>query len=596
MLTLFSDIQQAAATAVQTHYGIDIDASSLAIQETRKDFEGDFTLVTFPLTRYKLGAPHQIGETLGTLLQERLPYVSGFNVVKGFLNLSLSADFWLNFLSEYQDRADFFQLQSGVGQHVVVEYCSPNTNKPLHLGHLRNITLGYSLSQILKATGSRVSEVCLYNDRGTAICKSMYAWQQAGKEETPESAGVKGDQLVGDYYVQYARKLEAEVAELTAQGMEKEAAEKAAPSTQAVNEMLVKWEASDPVVRNLWEQMNSWVYAAYSNTYARLGVDFDRFYYESNLYQLGKDSVLKGLEKGVFFQKEDGSVWVDLTEDGLDQKLLIRSNGTSVYITQDIATAEARYEDYRMDRCVYVVGNEQEYHFKVLFLILKKLGIAFADGLFHLSYGMVDLPSGKMKSREGTTVDADDLIDQVIQTAHDATQELGKTEGMDEAELSQLYEQLGLSALKFYLLKVDPKKRMLFDPAESVDIHGHTGPFVQYAYTRTAAIRRKGESVAAFEKGMQPEDPLHENEVSLLKRIFRYPEVLQEAANSYSPALIANYAYELAREYNRFYHGDKILKVDSPKTSAFRFALSAFAGQALLESMSLLGIQMPERM
>jgi arginyl-tRNA synthetase len=596
MLTLFTDIQQAAAAAVKDHYGVSIDASSLAIQETRKDFAGDFTLVTFPLTRFKLGSPQQIGETLGALLLERLPFVAGFNVVQGFLNLSLTERYWLDFLTTYQDREDFFRRSSGAGQRVVVEYCSPNTNKPLHLGHLRNITLGYALSQILKANGFEVSEVCLFNDRGTAICKSMYAWQLAGKEDTPASTGLKGDQLVGDYYVQYARQLEGEVADLVAQGMDAEAAGKSAPSTLAINEMLIQWEAEDPAIRSLWERMNSWVYEAYAQTFARLDVHFDRFYYESDLYQLGKQSVMRGLESGAFYQKEDGSVWVDLTEEGLDHKLLIRSNGTSVYITQDISTAEARYEDYHMDRCVYVVGNEQEYHFKVLFLIMKKLGFAFADGLYHLSYGMVDLPSGKMKSREGTTVDADDLIDQVVMTARAATEELGKTEGMAEAELTQLYERLGLAALKFFLLKVDPKKRMLFDPAESVDLHGHTGPFVQYASTNTAAISRKGESVAAFESGMQPEDALHENEIALLKRIFRYQEVLHEAAAGHNPALIANYAYELAKEYNRFYHGDKILKPDSPQTSSFRFALSAFAGKTLLEAMTLLGIEMPERM
>jgi arginyl-tRNA synthetase len=424
----------------------------------------------------------------------------------------------------------------------------------------------------------------------------MYAWQQAGRQETPQSAGVKGDKLVGDYYVQYARQLETEVAGQIAKGIDPEAAGKSAPSAQAVDEMLIRWEAGDPETRSLWERMNSWVYEAYAQTFARLGVHFDRYYYESELYQLGKDAVLRGLEKGVFYQKDDGSVWVDLTDDGLDHKLLIRSNGTSVYITQDIATAEARYEDYRMDRCVYVVGNEQEYHFKVLFLILKKLGLTFAEGLYHLSYGMVDLPSGKMKSREGTTVDADDLIDQVVTTAREATEELGKTEGMDGAELNELYERLGLGALKFFLLKVDPKKRMLFDPAESVDLHGHTGPFVQYAYTRSAAIRRKGAAVEAFERTMQPEEALHENEIVLLRRIFKYRGVLQEAAEGYNPALIANYAYELAKEYNRFYHGDKILKPDSPQTSSFRFALSAFAGKTLLESMRLLGIEMPERM
>lgn len=596
MVTLFSDIQAAAAGAVQDHYQVEIDPATLVIQETRKGFEGDFTLVTFPLTRFKLGAPQQIGETLGQMLVDRLPFVKAFNVIKGFLNLTLTDQYWLDFLADFGNQEPYFRLDTGAGEKVVVEYCSPNTNKPLHLGHLRNITLGYALSRILTAAGYSVSEVCLFNDRGTAICKSMYAWQVAGKNETPDSAGMKGDKLVGDYYVQYANIHHEEVAALIATGMDKDQAEKEAPSAKAINEMLIKWEAGDPEIRTLWQQMNSWVYSAYNGTFARLGVEFDRFYHESNLYQFGKASVERGLEQGVFYQKEDGSVWVDLTEEGLDHKLLIRSNGTSVYITQDIATAESRYEDYQMDRSVYVVGNEQEYHFKVLFLMLKKLGNAFADGLYHLSYGMVDLPSGKMKSREGTTVDADDLIDQVVSTAREATQELGKTEGMSETELENLYESLGLAALKYFLLKVDPKKRMLFDPAESVDIHGHTGPFIQYAYARTAALGRKAADISSFTKGIIPEDPIHENEIILLKRILKYREVLEEAAKAYNPALVANYAYDLAKEYNRFYHGDKILKDGSPHTSAFRFALSAFAGQALSEAMKLLGIAMPERM
>jgi arginyl-tRNA synthetase len=379
-------------------------------------------------------------------------------------------------------------------------------------------------------------------------------------------------------------------------GLDKESAEKAAPSTRAATELLAKWEAGDPEVRGLWERMNSWVYQAYEKTFERLGIRFEKFYYESDLYQLGKQSVMRGLEQGAFYRKDDSSVWVDLTGDGLDQKLLLRSNGTSVYITQDMATAEVRYQDYGMDRSVYVVGNEQEYHFKVLFLILKKLGKPFADGLYHLSYGMVDLPSGKMKSREGTTVDADDLIDEMEQTARTATQELGKTEGMSETELQQLYHTLGLGALKYFLLKVDPQKRMLFDPNESVDIHGHTGPFIQYAYTRTAAIRRKGEEVAAFGGETKPEAALHEHERLLLRRLYHYPQLLREAAEAYNPSMVSNYAYELARDYNRFYHGDKIVQSEQPQTSAFRFALSNFTGKTLEEAMKLLGIDMPERM
>ncbi len=598
MLNLFSEIQKTAAAAIKDEYGVDIDPSILNIQETRKEFEGDFTLIVFPLAKYRLGAPPKIGEKLGILLQERLDYIADFNVIKGFLNLSLSAGYWQSFLARYQHEDGFFRNDIGVGQKVVVEYCSPNTNKPLHLGHLRNIILGYSMAEILKANGFHTNSVCLFNDRGTAICKSIYAWQKLGKNETPESSGRKGDVLVGDYYVAFSSILQEEIKELMKAGLDKEEAEKTAPSNKAINEMLIKWEAGEAEIRKLWAKMNAWVYAAHNHTFERLGVSFDKFYYESEVYQLGKAAVEKGVETGAFYQKEDSSIWVDLTEGGLDHKLLLRSNGTSVYMTQDIAAAEIRYEDFQMDRSVYVVGNEQDYHFKVLFLTLQKLAKPYAEGLFHLSYGMVDLPTGKMKSREGTRVDADDLMDQMEETVKIATDELGKTEGMNQVELEDLYRKISLGALKFFLVKVDPKKRMLFNPQESIDLHGHTGPFIQYAYTRTPALKRKSEQLdlPTFNANLSLDTAMTKDERALLKRIFLFPSVLEEAAKSYNPALIANYAYELAKEYNRFYGGDKILHSELPHTSAFRFALSNFAGKTMKEAMRLLGIEMPEQM
>lgn len=598
MIDLFTNIQQAAALAIKDEFDVEINPGMLNIQETRKEFEGDFTLVVFPLTKFRLGSPPQIGEKLGKLLQERVDYIESYNVIKGFLNLSLSSDYWLSFLETNQHNDHFLRTEIGKGKKVVVEYCSPNTNKPLHLGHLRNIILGYSTAQIMKANGFETNQVCLFNDRGTAICKSIYAWQQSGKNETPESSGKKGDLLVGDYYVEFSAIVEGEVQELIAGGMSREEAEKAVPSNKAINEMLIKWEANDPEIRALWRQMNGWVYEAHEHTFERLGVSFDKFYYESDIYQLGKNYVEEGVESGAFYQKEDGSIWVDLTEDGLDHKLLLRSNGTSVYITQDIAGAEVRYDDFGMDRSIYVVGNEQDYHFKVLFLILKKLGKSYAPGLHHLSYGMVDLPTGKMKSREGTRVDADDLMDQMLKEVEKVTNEQGKTEGMSESELSDLYRKLSLGALKFFLAKVDPKKRMLFNPEESVDLHGHTGPYIQYAYTRTAALKRKAELVdlPIFAANAPLESSLTKEERQLMKQLLLYPNVLQEAADSYNPASIANFAYELATAYNKFYAGGKILDSEKPHTSAFRFGLSTFAGKLMEESMRLLGIDMPDQM
>lgn len=596
MSTIFEEIQQTAASIILDHYETEVPPEVMAIQVTKKEFEGDFTLIVFPLSKYRLGAPHQVGEVLGQQLVERVDFISDFNVIKGFLNLSFSDNFWLNFLGTTLEDEHFLQNDQGQGKTVVVEYCSPNTNKPLHLGHLRNIVLGYSLTQILQANGYKAIPTCLFNDRGTNISKSMYTWLESGKEETPEMAGIKGDKLVGDYYVAFSQKYGAEVGELLEKGIPKQEAEKQAPSMKAVHEMTVKWEEGDPATRALWKKMNSWVYDAYEDTFQRLGVKFDRYYYESEVYQRGRETVEEGLEKGIFSVTDDGAVEVDLTDVKLDKKTLLRSNGTTLYVTQDLAIAKDKFDEFQMDKSIYVVGNEQDYHFKALFAILDKLEKPYAKGLYHLSYGMVDLPSGKMKSREGTTVEADDLMDEMIQKAEQATLEQGKTDGMEADELKNLYQAIGLSALKYFLIKVDPKKRMLFDPNESVDIQGHTGPFIQYAYTRTAALKRKGEEVAAFDPNTPTEDPLHTNEKVLLRSIFRYKDILKETAESYNPALVANFAYELAKDFNRFYHGDKILQSAKPNTSAFRFALAGFVGDLLKESMRLLGIEMPERM
>ncbi len=599
MSSVISAIQTAAVAAAKARFGIELAPEDLPVQETRKDFEGDFTLVVFALTKFKLGAPPQIGEALGQALLGELDLVSGYNVVKGFLNLTLSEAFWHRWLAENHSDTAFFRTSEGKGQAVVVEYCSPNTNKPLHLGHLRNIVLGYALTQILEANGYTVHPVCLFNDRGTNISKSMYAWLQAGKGETPAEAGVKGDKLVGDYYVNFSQQYANEVGALLAKGMSKAEADKEAPSMQAVHEMTLKWEADDPEVRALWEKMNGWVYEAFEDTFKRLGVSFDRFYYESQVYQRGVDAVEEGLEKGVFYRTEDGAVEVDLSDMGLDKKTLLRSNGTSLYITQDLAIARDKYEQYRMDKSIYVVGNEQDYHFNVLFAILKKLEKPYAEGLYHLSYGMVDLPSGKMKSREGTTVEADDLLEEMYEKAREESQKNpDKTQDLSEAELARLNEVLGAGALKYFLVKVDPKKRMLFDPAESIDLKGHTGPFIQYSYTRTRAVARKaqGLSMPAYGVATPPEEALLDSERILMISLIRFPQVLKEAAAAYNPALIANFAFELAKDYNRFYHEAKILREDFPHTSAFRFALSSFVGKTLAESMRLLGIEVPERM
>jgi len=591
------DLQHAAAQAIKQLFDKEVVATDLTLQETKKEFEGDFTLVTFPLSRLRIGAPPQIAEAIGNQLVQDLAYVESYNVIKGFLNLKLTDAYWVGFLEEASTSSTFFQSEIGKGQSVVVEYCSPNTNKPLHLGHLRNIILGYSVNQILTAAGYETHPTCLFNDRGTNISKSMYAYLQAGKMDDPETAGVKGDKLVGDYYVSYAQLHKAEITRLMEEeGLDKEEAEKQAATTQAINEMTIKWEQGDEETVNLWKRMNSWVYAAYEDTFRELGVSFDRYFYESQVYQRGKETVEEGLASGVFFKDEDGAVKIDLTDEKLDTKVMLRANGTSLYVTQDLAIAADKYSDYKMDKSIYVVGNEQEYHFQVLFKVLEKLGKPYAKGLFHLSYGMVDLPSGKMKSREGTTVEADDLMAEMYQKVREESESLGKIDDLSEQERTELHRTLGLGALKYFLAKVDPKKRMLFDPKESIDLHGHTGPFIQYAYTRTASLQRRATDVAAFSGDNSLEQSLTADERILLRRLYKFQDTLTEAAENYNPALVANYVFELAKEFNRFYGGDKILQGEKPHTSSFRFTLSQFVGKAIKESLSLLGIEVPSRM
>ncbi|MEM6263837.1 MAG: arginine--tRNA ligase [Bacteroidota bacterium] len=596
MLDITHNLQTAASAAIQELYGQEVPPGGIPVQETRKDFEGDFTLVVFPLSRYRLGKPPEVAEAIGKALKESHPHVCDFNVVKGFLNLTLEDNFWREFLARYQKSDEVLFRTEGAGTTAVVEYCSPNTNKPLHLGHLRNIFLGYSLTEILKANGYETHPVCLYNDRGTAICKSMYAWEQQNRQDTPESTGKKGDVFVGDYYVEYAQMHRKEVEQMMATGATEEVAEKSVPTTTGINEMLVKWENEDEEVRRLWQKMNAYVYEAHRKTFERLGIRFEKYYYESDLYKEGKDIVEDGLKAGHFYQKEDGSVWVNLEAAGMDDKLLLRSNGTSLYITQDLATAEHKEKDFELQRSIYVVGNEQNHHFKVLFEVLKMLGKSYASNLFHLSYGIVELPDGRMKSREGTVVEADDLVEEVRSAVEVATSELGKIEGLEEAELEKLYDTLALGAIKFFLLKVDPKKGMVFDPEESLDLKGHTGPFVQYSYARMRGIERKAGDIAPFTIDTQAEESLHETERALLQRIFQYPNVLKDAADNYSPALIANYVYELAKDYNRFHRSCKVIQSDMPGTSSQRLALSSFAGRVIQAAMTLLGISVPDRM
>ncbi|MGN5954390.1 arginine--tRNA ligase [Sphingobacterium lactis] len=578
--------------AVNVLYNSTIEASQLALQETRKEFEGQLTLVVFPVTRYSKKSPEVTGSEIGAYLQEQIAEISAFNVIKGFLNLSFSDAYWINLLNT-EIANDSFGIFPANGKRLMVEYSSPNTNKPLHLGHVRNNLLGYSVAEILKAYGYDVVKANLVNDRGIHICKSMLAWQRFGNGETPESTGLKGDHLVGKYYVVFDKAYKQEIDALKAEGQSEEEAKKNAPLIKEAQAMLQKWEAGDEEVIQLWKTMNAWVYAGFDQTYQKMGVDFDKFYYESDTYLLGKDIIQEGLESGVFFKKEDNSVWIDLTDEGLDQKLVLRGDGTSVYITQDLGTAQLKYDEFKMDESIYVVGNEQDYHFKVLFLILKKLGKSWANGLYHLSYGMVDLPTGKMKSREGTVVDADDLMKEMFETAKTRTEELGKTEGLGEEEKNELYETIGMGALKYFLLKVDPKKRLLFDPNETVDFQGHTGPFIQYTHARIKSVLRKGD----FQEGQTatPES-ISSYERDLIQALASFPQVIEASAKEFSPAQLANFAYEVAKLYNKFYHEESILKAEDETAKAFRLQLSASAVRIIAKSMNLLGIQVPERM
>jgi len=586
-------IVDATLRAVKALYNTDITTADITLQQTRKEFEGQVTIVTFPFTRFSCKSPEQTGTEIGGYLQRELTEVSAFNVIKGFLNISIAESYWINKLyTEITQPA--FGISAPKGEKVMVEYSSPNTNKPLHLGHIRNNLLGYSVAEILKANGYDVVKANLVNDRGIHICKSMLAWQLFGNGETPQSSGLKGDHLVGKYYVVFDKEYKKQIDELKAEGQTEDEAKKNAPLIIQAQQMLEQWEAGDAEVIDLWKTMNGWVYAGFAETYNKLGVDFDQYYYESDTYLLGKDIIDEGLAKGVFFKKDDGSVWIDLTAEGLDQKLVLRANGTSVYITQDLGTAQLKYDHYHMDKSIYVVGNEQDYHFKVLFLILQKLGKSWAKGLYHLSYGMVDLPSGKMKSREGTVVDADDLMDEMEQTAKTHTEALGKANDFAEEEKEQLYHTIGMGALKFFLLKVEPKKRLLFDPAESIDFQGHTGPFIQYTHARIRSVLNKA-GYAANSEGYN--QPLEAAEMDLILALNQYPEAIMQAARDYSPAIIANYVYDLAKTYNRFYQDNPILKDEVPADMRqFRLILSAASANIIKHSMTLLGITVPERM
>ncbi len=585
-------LESAVSTVLNTLYGWE---GPVELQETRKDFEGDATLVVFPFLKLSRKSPIDTAREVGEALLDATPLVVRYNAVQGFLNIVLSSD-------QIQARFDAIRSAEAWGTAAVdpnapaamVEFSSPNTNKPLHLGHVRNILLGHSVSRILEASGRNVVQVQIVNDRGVHICKSMWAWKQFGGGITPESSGTKGDHLVGDFYVRFDQEFRAQVRELMAQGLDEDAAKAQAPCMLEVQEMLRQWEAGDAEVRGLWATMNGWVYDGFNQTYGRLGVRFDRNYYESDTYVLGKQDIEEGLARGVFYRRDDGSVWIDLREDGLDEKLVLRRDGTSVYMTQDIGTAIQRFRDFAIDRLTYVVGNEQDYHFKVLFLILKKLGYAWADQLYHLSYGMVDLPSGKMKSREGTVVDADDLLDEMESTARTLSEELGKTEGLREDEKAQLYRVLGHGALKYFILKVDPRKRMVFNPEESIDFNGHTGPFIQYSHARIRSILRKAEGRSS--SWSWAEVAVDERSKELIQVLDRFPEAVQQAARTYSPAVVAQFAYDLAKAFNGFYQANPILNADSEALVAFRVELCRTTAAALRRALEMLGIEAPERM
>ncbi len=589
-------VAQGVARAVKELYGVEADPKGIVPQTTRKEFEGNLTVMVFPWVKAARKAPEAVGQEIGQWLVDNEPAVDRFNVVKGFLNLVIEPSFWSSVL-EHIATTDNYGITPATDASplVMVEYSSPNTNKPLHLGHIRNILLGFSLSQILKACGNRVVKTNIVNDRGIHICKSMLAWKKWGNGATPESTGKKGDHLIGDFYVLFDKKYREEVKALVASGMSEDEAKEKSPLMEEARHMLRLWEQKDPEIRSLWQMMNSWVYAGFDETYARMGVDFDKIYYESDTYLEGKEKVLEGLEKGIMYRKEDGSVWADLTDAGLDHKLLLRSDGTSVYMTQDIGTAKLRFQDYPIDRMIYVVGNEQNYHFQVLSLLLDRLGFKWGKDLVHFSYGMVELPEGKMKSREGTVVDADDLMDEMVSTAREVSRELGKLDGLSQQEIDEISETVGLGALKYFLLKVDPRKNMMFNPKESIDFNGNTGPFIQYTYARMRSVLRN-----AAEKGMatseytavQPCD----REITLIQTLADFPSTVAEAGRTFSPALIANYAYELVKQYNQFYHDCPVLREEDTAKRSLRLALTEVCARTVSTAMALLGIRVPERM
>jgi arginyl-tRNA synthetase len=597
-MNIESVLKTSLSKAFQALFNHELAESEVSLQPTRKEFEGSYTLVCFPFARISKKKPEETAQVIGEYMQDTCDIVSDFNVVKGFLNMVIEEAVWVTVLKDIANQKDYGQLPVS-GKEVMVEYSSPNTNKPLHLGHLRNNFLGYSVAEILKANGHHVHKVQIINDRGIHICKSMLAWVKFGNGETPESTGKKGDKLVGDYYVKFDQEYKREIAALMEQGQTKDEAEKNAPLIIEAQKMLLKWEDKDQEVYDLWKQMNAWVYEGFDATYKQMGVDFDKLYYESDTYLLGKDEVMKGVESGAFFQKDDGSVWVDLTDKGLDEKLLLRGDGTSVYMTQDIGTAILRFKEFpAMSQQIYTVGNEQEYHFKVLFLILEKLGFDWAKENYHLSYGMVDLPTGKMKSREGTVVDADDLMQEMFDTSEAHTKELGKIEGFSEVQAKELYETLGLGALKYFLMKVDPRKRMMFDPTESIQFHGNTGPFIQYTHARISAILRKAKELgydptnAHFEKV----NTLEKTEQEAIHLLSEFENRIADAGKEYSPAVIAQYVYDMAKDYNRFYQDVSIFNESDVNKLHFRIAFSKAVAHVIKKGMGLLGVHVPDRM
>ena len=582
------------ATAFKSVYQVDVDSQSIVLENTKPDFEGDYTFVVFAYLKISKKNPEQTANDIGNYLVEHAKEVQSFNVIKGFLNIAVSVAYWLDFLqSNYQNTC--YGLGAKTNQKILVEYSSPNTNKPLHLGHIRNNLLGFSVAEILKANGHEVYTCNLVNDRGIHICKSMLAWMQQGNGEMPASSGMKGDHLVGKYYVAFDKTDKEEIKALMADGKSEEYAEKNAPSILVAQQLLQKWEAGDEETVNIWKTMNGWVYEGFNVTYKKLGVKFDTFYYESNTYLLGKEIVQEGLDKGAFYQKEDGSVWIDLTAEGLDHKLLLRGDGTSVYITQDIGTAELKYKDFACERSIYVVGNEQDYHFKVLQLICKKLNKSYAEGIYHLSYGMVELPHGKMKSREGTVVDADDLIDGMLQTAEETTKALGKTDGLAEKDLEILYETIGMGALKYFLLKVDPKKKMMFNPEESIDFQGNTGPFIQYTHARIKSILRNASNID-FSNVDTSKISLQKAEKELIFLAFQYAEVIKDAGREMSPGVICNYVYEVAKSFSSFYHECPILKESNEEQKKLRLQICHMTAYIIKSGFAMLGIHVPERM